>query len=274
MSEPNNNDDKYVTLNGKKYHKVDKLFKDELIETPFSDLPSEDQEKRVFVQKYALVSFLNPEKVRNTKVRGVMIRGVYPSEELAKQKADELRDKYFDVYLAPVGEWVIHNPDPEKHASKEAFAEDEKELNELMIAHKKNRDKANQAETLRRQRIKEEGTEEVVDNRRRETINRLRAKQREKEIKREAFRAKRKLGDKHVEPGEVSKETEEPQQNTFKQMKEVVNEEEEVGKKERDRLMKQKEEVDKEEHQLNSVKDRIEKIKKLHQKMKNKVNKK
>lgn len=274
MDESNKNDDKYVTLNGKKYHKVDKLFKDELIKTSFGDLPSEDQENRIFVQKYALISFLNPEKVRNTKVRGVMIRGVYPTEELAKQKADELRDKYFDVYLAPVGEWVVHNPDPGKHASKEAFAEDEKELNELMIAHKKNRDKADQAESLRRQRIKEEGTEEVVDKRRQETINRLRAKQREKEQKREALRAKRKLGNKHVEAGKMPEDEDEPQQKTLKQMKEVIEEDDELGKKERQRLMKEKEEVNKEEQELNTVKQRIDKIKKLHEKMKNKVNKK
>lgn len=195
----NKNDDKYVTINGKKYHKVDKLFKDEQVELPLSDLPPEDQENRVFVQKYALVSFLNPEKVRNTNVRGVMIRGVYPTEELAEQKANELRDKYFDVYLAPVGEWVVHNPDPDRHASKEAFAEDEKELNELMIQYKKNRDKSDQAESLRRKRIKEESVEDVIDQRKAKTLNRLKAKLREKEQANEVELAKQQLGDKHVD---------------------------------------------------------------------------
>ncbi len=76
-----------------------------------------------------------------TNVRGLKIRGVFPSQGEAELRAKLLRevDPNFDVYVGPVGIWMPWEPDAYKTGRVE-YLEDE--LNELMAKKKTNEDNA------------------------------------------------------------------------------------------------------------------------------------
>lgn len=83
----------------------------------------------------------NIEHAFQTSVRGLKIRGVYPTQEEAEFRAKQLReiDPHFDVYVGPVGLWMPWEPEAYKTGKVEYM---EKELNELMCKKKENEDKA------------------------------------------------------------------------------------------------------------------------------------
>ena len=95
-------------------------------------------------QRWVCLSFLTPELVKmekNCNVRSVKVRGVYSSEEEAKDRCEKLQkmDGNHNVYIAPVGKWLPWCDDPEK-ASDFEYAESE--LNKLMKAYQKNQENA------------------------------------------------------------------------------------------------------------------------------------
>ena len=67
-------------------------------------------------QEWVCLSFITPELVENCKVRGVKVRGVYSTEDEAKNRCKELQqiDPDFNIYIAPVGCWLPWSDDPEK----------------------------------------------------------------------------------------------------------------------------------------------------------------
>ncbi len=71
-----------------------------------------------------------------TSVRGVKVRGVFPSQEEAELRCKLLReiDPNHDIYVGPVGIWVPFHPDAYKTGKVQHL---EKELNELMHEKKK-----------------------------------------------------------------------------------------------------------------------------------------
>jgi len=77
----------------------------------------------------------------NTNVRGVKIRGSFPTLKEAELRCKMLRevDPAHDVYVGPVGAWMPFHPDAYKTQRVE-YLEDE--LNQLMHEKKKNEDKA------------------------------------------------------------------------------------------------------------------------------------
>ena len=76
-----------------------------------------------------------------TSVRGVKVRGVFPSQEEAELRCKLLReiDPNHDIYVGPVGIWVPFHPNAYKTGKVQHL---EKELNELMHEKKSNEDKA------------------------------------------------------------------------------------------------------------------------------------
>lgn len=76
-----------------------------------------------------------------TSVRGLKVRGVFPSQEEAELRCKMLReaDPNHDVYVGPVGLWVPFHPDAYK-TGKVEYLEDE--LNQLMHEKNKNEEKA------------------------------------------------------------------------------------------------------------------------------------
>ena len=76
-----------------------------------------------------------------TSVRGLKVRGIFPTQEEAELRCKMLRelDPNHDVYVGPVGLWIPFHPEAYKTGNVQYL---EKELNELMHEKKKNDDSA------------------------------------------------------------------------------------------------------------------------------------
>ena len=72
-----------------------------------------------------------------TSVRGIKVRGVFPTQQEAELRCKMLRqaDPNHDVYVGPVGIWVPFHPEAYKTGRVEYM---EETLNELMSEKKKN----------------------------------------------------------------------------------------------------------------------------------------
>ena len=96
-------------------------------------------------QKFYCISFLVPEDYDNNSelfnVRGFKIRGVYDTENKAKEQCEKLYtlDSDHNTYVADMGHWVPWTDDPDK---AENFEYSNKDLNNLMKSHKENQEKA------------------------------------------------------------------------------------------------------------------------------------
>jgi hypothetical protein len=97
-----------------------------------------------------------------TSVRGLKVRGCFPTQKEAELRCKMLRelDPYHDVYVGSVGVWMPFHPDAYKTGRVE-YLEDE--LNQLMHEKKKNEEKAKDEFD---RRVKEAKTKAIEDNKR------------------------------------------------------------------------------------------------------------
>lgn len=95
-----------------------------------------------------------------TNVRGIKVRGVFPTQGEAELRAKLLReaDPNFDVYVGPVGLWMPWEPDAYKTGRVEFM---EEELNALMSKKKENEDNA---KDYFEKRVKETKLKAMEDN--------------------------------------------------------------------------------------------------------------
>jgi hypothetical protein len=95
-----------------------------------------------------------------TSVRGIKIRGVFPTQAEAEHRCKMIRevDPNHDVYVGPVGLWVPFHPEAYKTGNVQYL---EKELNELMHEKKKNEDSAKQEFD---KRVKESKLKAIQEN--------------------------------------------------------------------------------------------------------------
>lgn len=96
-----------------------------------------------------------------TSVRGLKVRGVFPTQEEAEIKCKKLRevDPNHDIYVGPVGMWIPWDPDAYKTGRIE-FMEDE--LNQLHNEKIKNELKAKEQFDLRVKETKKKAIEENI----------------------------------------------------------------------------------------------------------------
>ena len=96
-----------------------------------------------------------------TSVRGLKVRGVFPTQEEAELKCKKLRevDANHDIYVGPVGMWIPWDPDAYKTGRIE-FMEDE--LNQLHNEKIKNELKAKEQFDLRVKETKKKAIEENI----------------------------------------------------------------------------------------------------------------
>lgn len=130
------------------------------------------EDKPIPGQTYVCMSFLSPEGIRNCKVRGLKIRGVYGTREAADAQAKQLQseDPDFHVFVGEVGKWLPWDPDPSSVTDQEYR---EEELQKLMQAYKKNQESVRNLEEERKKQVSNKA---VVDNEKLKTINRIRKK--------------------------------------------------------------------------------------------------
>lgn len=95
-----------------------------------------------------------------TSIRGIKIRGSFPSQEEAELRCKILRkvDPNHDVYVGPVGMWIPFHPDAYKTGRVEYM---EETLNELMSEKEKNEE---QAKNEFEYRVKETKREAIAKN--------------------------------------------------------------------------------------------------------------
>jgi hypothetical protein len=76
-----------------------------------------------------------------TSVRGIKVRGVFPTQQEAELRCKMLRqvDPNHDIYVGPMGTWIPFHPEAYKTGKVEYM---EETLNELMSEKKKNEEKA------------------------------------------------------------------------------------------------------------------------------------
>ena len=71
---------------------------------------STEDDYKNFLDKYEdrLNSDFNREHAFQTSVRGLKVRGVFPTQEEAEMKCKKLRemDPHHDIYVGPVGMWI------------------------------------------------------------------------------------------------------------------------------------------------------------------------
>jgi hypothetical protein len=102
----------------------------------------------------------NREHAFQTSVRGLKVRGVFPTQDEAEQKCKKLReyDPNHDIFVGPVGVWIPWDPDAYKTGKIEFM---EEELNQLHQEKLKNETKAKQEFE---QRIKETKIKAIQEN--------------------------------------------------------------------------------------------------------------
>ena len=95
-----------------------------------------------------------------TSIRGIKIRGSFPSQEEAELRAKVLRkvDPNHDVYVGPVGMWIPFHPEAYKTGKVEYM---EETLNELMSEKEKNEE---QAKNEFEYRVKETKRDAIAKN--------------------------------------------------------------------------------------------------------------
>jgi hypothetical protein len=105
----------------------------------------------------------NREHAFQTSVRGVKIRGVFPTQDEAELKCKALRqtDPNHDIFVGPVGQWLSWDPDAYKTGRLEFL---EEELNQLHHEKLKNEEKAKQEFDQRVKDAKRKAIEENIKN--------------------------------------------------------------------------------------------------------------
>lgn len=85
----------------------------------------------------ALNAKFNKENKFQTSVRGLKVRGVYPTQEEAELKCKSLRsnDPTHDIFVGPVGVWVPWDPDAYKTGKVEFMEEELNRLHKEKIAN-------------------------------------------------------------------------------------------------------------------------------------------
>lgn len=105
-----------------------------------------------------------------TNVRGIKIRGVYPTQEEAELRCKLLRevDPNHDVLVGPVGIWMPMDPEAYKTGRVEYL---EEELNQLMHEKKKNETNAKIAFEQRVKETKQKAIDENIKNAKKPVIH-------------------------------------------------------------------------------------------------------
>ena len=98
-----------------------------------------------------------------TSVRGVKVRGSFPTQEEAEMRCKKIRaefDANHDIFVAPVGVWVPWHPDAYKTGRVEFM---EEELNQLHAEKVKNDEKAKQEFENRKKEARRKAIEDNVN---------------------------------------------------------------------------------------------------------------
>lgn len=129
--------------------------RENLIQTTIED----DYKNFLDAREEELQNQFNVDHQFQTNVRGLKIRGVFPTQEEAELRCRMLReqDPNHDIYVGPVGVWMPFDPEAYRNGRVEYL---EKELNYLMHEKQKNEEKAREEFEARVKESKRKAIEE------------------------------------------------------------------------------------------------------------------
>jgi hypothetical protein len=119
-----------------------------------------DYKNFVDKQEEKVMEAFNKEHKFQTSVRGLKIRGVFPSQDEAENKCKKLReqDPNHDIFVGPVGVWIPWDPEAYKTGRVEYL---EEELNAL---HKEKMKNEEMAKKEFEERVRETKKQAIIDN--------------------------------------------------------------------------------------------------------------
>jgi hypothetical protein len=111
-------------------------------------------------QEEKVMEAFNKEHKFQTSVRGLKIRGVFPSQDEAENKCKKLReqDPNHDIFVGPVGVWIPWDPEAYQTGRVEYLEED---LNAL---HKEKMKNEEMAKKEFEERVRETKKQAIIDN--------------------------------------------------------------------------------------------------------------
>lgn len=124
------------------------------------------EDKPITGQNYFCVSFISPEGVRNTTVRGLKIRGVFDKYEDAQEHAKKLQeeDPAFHIYVGEMGKWLPWDPNPDDKNKVKDNQYYEEELQKLVKGYEDNRERAKKAESDRKKDLIQKSLQQAKKN--------------------------------------------------------------------------------------------------------------
>ena len=218
-------------------------------DTPTKQIDYLTEDDPLSNQKWCCVSFLSPEGVKNCKIRGFKVRGVFDTKEEADERAAFLQklDPDFNIFIGEVGKWLHFAPDPySKEAGNMVYAE--KKLNELAKSHKENLKKQKIVEAERKQAMFDKSVQEE--------------KQRNASGSKTHDRLRKKLEERKASSSKANFISSDP---TDDEIEHTVA----VAKEESKRLNTVRNDINTKEEEIKSLDDNLAKIQKLYEKMKN-----
>ena len=211
-------------------------------------------------QVWYCVSFLSPEGIRNCSMRGLKVRGVYPTEDQANKRAKELQeiDPDFHVFVGQVGKWCPWDPDP-KTSTDQVYREEE--LQKLMKSYKENRQKAKRMEQERKDTLLNRSMEDERTAKRRERLQKKLQQHQERERELENI----STGNTPSKSSKKRKKKRKSEKSS--DLENVINNIEPHVKNDAEQLTIAQEGIKNQEDKVANLNDNLERIKKLYEKL-------
>ena len=243
----------------------------------YTEIDCLNEDPEILGQKYALLSFVSPEGIMNCKVRGLMVRGVYATQEEANTACEKLKriDKYHDIFVGPVGKWLPWNPTSKQvekvkyrnkkldKIMKKIHDSDNKSLNELVGRRKEMLDKER---TSHKNRIREsikDSVDGLVDTSEEKVTGeqpKTKKSMRDPEAIKQRLKKTLEKRAKNIQP---SRPSQLKPKGEIKRA-ELIEQKEQL-KTESDRISEKNENITKLEQTSSALEEKLEKLKKMRQ---------
>lgn len=207
-----------------------------------------DEDAQLAGQLFVVLSFLSPEGIKNCNMRGVKVRGVFPTEDKANKHVELLRkkDPYFDIFVAEVGKWCAWD-DKDKAYNQEY---NNKELNSLMKAYKENKDKSS---LLFEQRKNEMKTGKYEEKRKKKMLEKLQ--------KQRGSAVDAPITTEIVQPTVLE------QTRTLEELQKEAKDKEQQLNEEQKTLLKEKANITKQESLVSTMEERLKRVDEVYKKL-------
>lgn len=223
-----------------------------------------DEDEPIQGQEFVCMSFLSPEKISNTTMRGVKFRGAFSTYKEAQKHCKKLQatDPYFDIYIGNCGKWLPWDPDPNSVKDQKY---QEKELNDLMKGYKDNLQKSKAVQQQRKDDMLRNAAEQEKEHQEKSKAEKL------KERLRKKLEAKKKAKGKGTNASSPNQESESKDQKgpvdpTELELKEL----DKLGRAEKERLNTTEQVINEKQQNLSTIDEKLARIQQLYSKLNSK----